>query len=413
MFNNNKKLNEVNALSAIDLAIIDYIALHSNKYEISCPSQDKIAKNAGCSREWVCKRTTYLYRKGFLVKLYRHLTSSIYILSLTYFSRSMRDKLKHKMPALACLGFAIGNLLGTKLQGSSLNLTKDYINSMKQDKISELTAAMQLTPDQRRSLSAYPAHILDHAWQKTLKNTHLMRFASQRTKFNYFAKICGGELGKKSRVYDPLTAATIEKLVANPTPVPKQNPSKQTTGPVVNPEIPTSVSTPPPVLQSKPTATTESKDNSHSVEDIMRFVADNFGIESMEVTENGRTTKSVLSDKGIVSKGSMLPVKRSPADVRKVQWTDSVTARVTSREESGLAAMAMFAQDMIKSAPVAEKAIVDESIHQPKHATVDDLIADSMKPHIQVDGAVIDVISADDGWWATQQEPVDIDEWLF
>ena len=238
-----------------------------------------------------------------------------------------------------------------------------------------LSTTLCMTTEQNKLLLSYPAHIVNYAEQVMLNNTRLMKWGTKDKQARYLLTTCSNQASKKYRSYDPISVATKTTVAVKP------SPSKETTGPVVNPEIPTSVSTPPLSLQPQPTTTTDVKANSASVEDIIRYVADNFGIESMEVTENGRTTKSVLSDKGIVSKGSVLPKHRSPADVRKVATYDSEgRAHVTTKEESGLAAMAMFAQDMIKSAPVAEKTIVDESIHQPKHATVEDLIVEATKP---------------------------------
>ena len=190
--------------------------------------------------------------------------------------------------------------------------------------------------------------------------------------------ICKRQFALKWRPYDPLP---VDKVATSNTVVSQPSPSKRT---VVLEETyvpPTQPSPPPSVLQPP-----------------IPIVADNFGIESMEVTENGRTTKSVLSDKGIVPLASVTKKPKSTTEQRKVQWVDSVTAKVTSKEEVGYAALAQL---LMKAAPATEKTIVDESIHQPKHATVEDLIADSIKPHIQVDGAAKNVVVDEDNYWFT------------
>jgi hypothetical protein len=354
---------------------------------------------------------------GIFIKQYRHMHSVIYWFADIFKDWEFKIILRTIIPGISLISYDVSWLYASVLEKSLHDSIKDNINNMLQDKIAELTATLQLNNDQRKTLSGYPVHILDYAWQKTLKNQSIMNSGSQLRKINYLIAVCKSEFARKKRPYDPLSAAEILKPVDKSTIAGDTRAKKDqwwattTTAPESKPTL-----APPPVFKPDPKDTTE---------DIIRYVADNFGLAQATITEGGKTTNLVLSDMGIGEKKqspAAQPLKpRSTTDVRKEKSAHrDVEGRlhvVNNKHEDGLQA---FAQLMMATAPIIKETVKEEllrDMHTPKHATVDDLLIESMKPHIQNDGADKDVlvplIDEDDQWFALQSAPVDMDEWLY
>lgn len=386
-------VNELSKLPINYLRVLNYINWYSNHYAVIFISQALIAQKLGICTRTVKRAIKVLREKGLINTNQRFNETLIYRVSSFFKKPWLRKKLQHILPALYWTSIMLIDCpdLYSYVNSNEVSLynIKEIIYTMEVSIFHRLSTTMRLSPEQTRQLVSYPAHIVEYADQELRKKGSVVETWTRDYRNRYFMSICKRQFALKWRPYDPLPVdkvATLDTVVSQP------SPSKATAGPVVASEIPTQQSPPPPVF--KP----EQKD---SAKDIINYVSDNFGLESVMVTENGRTTKMVLSDKGIVPLASVTKKPKSTTEQRKVQWIDSVTAQVATKEEAGLAA---FAQLMMATVPMIKETVKEEilrDMHKSKHATVEDLIADSIKPHIQVDGAVKNVVVDEDNYWFT------------
>jgi len=386
----------------------------------SYPTRETIAKFVGCCVTYVSEITRVFEEDRLLVKRGRFNKSVIYNLSPIFDDPSFKTLLKVYIPAMACIGLHVGMLHAAKVSGKSLHyIFKDYSICMSYAKINDIANELRLSNEQRLMMEQHLPHVIEYSMDCLRKKiAQGAKFSTIEARIRYFLKTCNNQTALKRRSYDPY--APIFEEIDHGLAIVTEFPPKSGRGgdkviideilvqsageliPLVNydPVVDNAPQLSP--LQGKPETT---------IEDILMCVSDNYTIDDITVTENGRTTKMVLSDKGLEPKGSVKPKRSSPADVRNVVTYDvEGKAHVTTRDESGWAAIAEQTQLFIKSAPVAEKTTVDESIHQPKHATVADLVGDSMKQHIQTDGAVEVVVgeffcASDDSWM------MDMDQW--
>lgn len=83
------------ALTPVSHKILEYLFWMNKKHSIIYPTQERIARNVGASRQYVNKILGELHGLGIIQLHYRHLTSSTYRVSLFFKNTFIRSRLSH------------------------------------------------------------------------------------------------------------------------------------------------------------------------------------------------------------------------------------------------------------------------------------------------------------------------------